>query len=648
LSFTQLPARLFCCDDQRQSCLVLQKTLLWREPQTLLDKAKVDSGVLGLLGGVHGGNVDLRTPMKQQIEQLLRDAVARLAGGLLPADVTLDNLGIERTRDAANGDFATNVAMRLSKLARKQPRELAQAIVDALEKSPAVEKVEIAGAGFINFFLARDAQSSVVRRIHELGGAYGRNTTGAGRKVLVEFVSSNPTGPLHVGHGRHGAYGASVANLLDANGYAVHREYYINDAGRQVDIIAVSVWLRYLEACGEEFKFPANGYKGEYVREIAAALLEQSGQMLVRPEAQVFLDLPPDEPEGGNKETYIDAVIARAKDLIGEVDFREVSQLALKTIIADMENDLAEFGVTYDRWFSEMSLTTNGAIDRALERLRKQDHVYEKDGALWFRATAFGDEKDRVVVRENGVKTYFASDIAYHLEKRERGFDILLDILGSDHHGYTARVRAGLEAMGEPPASLEVQLVQFVSLFRGGEKVPMSTRAGEFITLRQLRAEVGNDAARFFYVLRSHDQPLDFDLELAKSRSNDNPVYYIQYAHARVASVGRQLAAKGYSYDASIGLANLATLTSTHEDALLTLLGRYPEMIQLAATNRAPHTLVHFLRELAQAFHTWYNAEQFIVEDAALRNARIALALATQQVVRNGLALLGVSAPETM
>jgi arginyl-tRNA synthetase len=408
------------------------------------------------------------------------------------------------------------------------------------------------------------------------------------------------------------------------------------------------VWLRYLEVCGEEFRFPANGYKGDYVREIAAQLLQQVDQMLVRPEGQVFVNVPPDEPDGGDKEIHIDAVIARTKELIGDADFRDIAQLALKIIIQDMEDDLREFGVVYDRWYSEASLATNGAIDRALERLRKQDHVYEKDGALWFRATAFGDEKDRVVVRENGVKTYFASDIAYHLEKRERGFDLLLDILGSDHHGYTARVRAGLEAMGEPPDSLEVQLVQFVSLFRGGEKAAMSTRAGEFVTLRQLRAEVGNDAARFFYVLRSHDQPLDFDLDLAKSRSNENPVYYIQYAHARVASVGRQLAAKGFSHDIKLGLASLGTLTSPHEAALLTLLGRYPEVIQLAGRERAPHTLVHFLRELAQAFHTWYNAEQFIVEDAALRNARLTLALAAQQVVRSGLTLLGVSAPESM
>jgi len=304
--------------------------------------------------------------------------------------------------------------------------------------------------------------------------------------------------------------------------------------------------------------------------------------------------------------------------------------------------------VHFDRWYSERSLTDNGAIDRALDRLRSQDHVYEKDGALWFRATTFGDEKDRVVVRENGVKTYFASDIAYHLDKRERGFDLLLDILGSDHHGYVARVRAGLEAMGEPPASLEALLVQFVTLFRGGEKAQMSTRSGEFITLRQLRTEVGNDACRFFYVMRGNDQHLDFDMELAKSRTNENPVYYIQYAHARVASVLRQLASKGFTLDAHNGLANLGLLSTSHETALLTALGRYPEIIEQAGANRAPHTLVHYLRDLANCFHTWYNAEQFIVEDAPLRNARLSLALATQQVVRNGLALLGVSAPESM
>jgi arginyl-tRNA synthetase len=586
--------------------------------------------------------------LKQALEQLLLEALARLTGTLLPAAVDPATLVIERTRDPANGDFATNVAMRLAKAAGLRPRDLAEAIVRALPASPQVLKVEVAGAGFINFFLAGDAQAQVVRQIHELGDAFGRNASGANRKVIVEFVSSNPTGPLHVGHGRHGAFGMSVSNLLAANGWQVHREYYINDAGRQMDILAVSIWLRYLEACGERFSFPANGYKGDYIREIAADLLQKVDTGYQRAAGELFGNLPPDEPEGGDKDGYIDALVVRARGLIGETAFRDVLDLGLKAILGDIEQDLAEFGVTFHRWFSERSLADNGAIDRALHRLAKHDHVYEKDGALWFRATAFGDDKDRVVVRENGVKTYFASDIAYHLEKRERGFDLLLDILGSDHHGYVARVRAGLTAMGEPGESLDALLVQFVTLFKDGEKAQMSTRSGEFITLRELRNEVGNDACRFFYVMRGNDQHLDFDMTLAKSRTSDNPVYYIQYAHARVASVLRQLAAKGHAYDGATGLASLALLATTHETALLTQLGRYPEIIAISGANRAPHTLVHYLRELANAFHTYYNAEQFIVDDAPLRNARLSLVLATQQVVRNGLALLGVTAPETM
>ena len=586
--------------------------------------------------------------LKQELEQLLSEALARLTGTLLPAAVDPKNIVIERTRDPANGDFATNVAMRLAKATGLAPRDLATAIVAALPHSPHVVRCEIAGAGFINFFIAGDAQAQVVRQVHALGDSFGRNASGANRKAIVEFVSSNPTGPLHVGHGRHGAFGASVSNLLEANGYAVHREYYINDAGRQMDILAVSIWLRYLEACGERFTFPANGYKGEYIRDIAADLLQKVDASYQRAEGELFGNLPADEPEGGDKDAFIDALIVRARGLIGDAAFREILDLGLKAILGDIEQDLGEFGVRFDRWYSERSLAENGAIDRALHRLAQHNHVYEKDGALWFRATAFGDDKDRVVVRENGVKTYFASDIAYHLEKRERGFDLLLDILGSDHHGYVARVRAGLDAMGEPGSSLEALLVQFVTLFRGGEKAQMSTRSGEFITLRELRNEVGNDACRFFYVMRGNDQHLDFDLELAKSRTNDNPVYYIQYAHARVASVLRQLASKDLVLDKAAGLANLALLASPHETAVLTALARYPEIIQHAGANRAPHTLVHFLRELANCFHTYYNAEQFIVEDSNLRNARLVLVLAVQQVVRNGLTLLGVSAPETM
>ncbi len=586
--------------------------------------------------------------LKQELEQLLSEALARLTGTLLPTATDAKHIVIERTRDPANGDFATNIAMRLAKGAGLKPVDLAKAILDVLPASPHVVKCEVAGAGFINFYLAGDAQAQVVRQVHELGDAFGRNGSGGNKKVLVEFVSSNPTGPLHVGHGRHGAFGMSVSNLLVANGYQVQREYYINDAGRQMDILAVSIWLRYLEACGERFSFPANGYKGEYIRDIAANLLQKVDATYQRPEGELFGNLPADEPEGGDKDEYIDALVLRARALIGDDAFREILDLGLAAILGDIEQDLGEFGVHYDRWYSERSLAENGAIDRALQRLAKHDHVYEKDGALWFRATNFGDDKDRVVVRENGVKTYFASDIAYHLEKRERGFDILLDILGSDHHGYVARVRAALEAMGEPGDSLEACLVQFVTLFRGGEKAQMSTRSGEFITLRELRGEVGNDACRFFYVMRGNDQHLDFDLELAKSRTNDNPVYYIQYAHARVSSVLRQLASKGHDYDGTLGLASLAQLTSVHETAVLTALAKYPEIITLAGANRAPHTLVHYLRDLANSFHTYYNAEQFIVEDAALRNARLALVLSVQQVVRNGLALLGVSAPETM
>ena len=585
--------------------------------------------------------------MKYLIENLVRDALAALPAELRSLDITPGSATIERTRDATHGDFACNIAMQLAKAAKRKPRELAQAIVAALPASDLVAKVEIAGPGFINFFVSPAGYHQELLRVLDEGAAYGRSRMGAGQRVIVEFVSANPTGPLHVGHGRHAAFGATLANLLDAAGYSVHREYYINDAGRQMEILAASVWLRYLECFGEQFPFPSNGYRGDYLHPIANKLVEIAGRSLVRPAAEIFRDLPPDAP-AGDKDTYIDAVIERAKALLGEDGFQQAFKLALDDILADIRQDLEEFGVRYDEWFSERSLATNGAIDRALERLRKNGVVYEKDGAQWFRATDFGDEKDRVVVRENGLKTYFASDIAYHLQKRERGFDKLVDVLGADHHGYIARVRAGLVAMGEPGDSLEVRLVQFVTLYRGGEKVQMSTRSGEFITLRELRREVGNDAARFFYVMRSNDQHLDFDLQLATSHSNENPVYYIQYAHARVCSVLRQMREKGFEYDAARGRAALARLTESHEQALLASISRFPEVIEMAAELRAPHALVHYLREVANDFHTYYNAHQFLVDDAELRDARVTLVQGMRQVVRNGLGLLGVSAPEAM
>ena len=585
--------------------------------------------------------------MKYLIENLVRDALAALPAEPRATDATAAAPTVERTRDSSHGDFATNAAMQLARSAKRKPREVAQAIVEALPKSELVAKVEIAGPGFINFFLAPAAYHQELLRVAEQGAAYGRSQLGAGRRVIVEFVSANPTGPLHVGHGRHAAFGATLANLLDAAGYKVHREYYVNDAGRQMEILAASVWLRYLECFGEQFPFPSNGYRGDYLHPIADKLVEQAGRTLVRPAADVFRDLPPDAP-AGDKDLYIDAVIARARELLGAEGFRKAFDIALGDILADIRQDLEEFGVRYDEWFSERSLSDDGAIDRALERLRRNGVVYEKDGAEWFRATDFGDEKDRVVVRENGIKTYFASDIAYHLQKRERGFEQLLDVLGADHHGYVARVRAGLVAMGEPGDSLEVRLVQFVTLYRGGEKVQMSTRSGEFITLRELRREVGNDAARFFYVMRSNDQHLDFDMQLATSRSNENPVYYIQYAHARVASVLRQMREKGLSYDAARGRASLARLVEPREQALLASISRFPEVVEMAAVQRAPHALVHYLREVANDFHTYYNAHQFLVDDAELRDARLSLIQGLRQVIRNGLGLLGVSAPEAM
>ncbi len=586
--------------------------------------------------------------MKQQLEQLLLSALQKLSGTLLTDVPDASVISVERTRDPQHGDFATNVALRLAKAARRNPRELANAIIAALPASPLVAKTEVAGAGFINFFLTTDSFAREIGRIHELGESYGHSALGQGQRVLVEFVSANPTGPLHVAHGRHAAYGASLANVLVAAGFDVNREYYINDAGRQVDIVTASVWLRYLETFGESIVMPVNGYPGDYLKPVAQKLRDTVGEQLRRSPADVYAGLPPDEPAGGDKEVYIDAIIERMRTLIGADEFRRVMDVSLDALLADIRNDLEEYGVVFDRWYSERSLSTNGAIDRALARLQKQGHLYKKDGATWFRATEFGDEKDRVVVRENGQRTYFASDIAYHLDKRERGFEKLIDVLGADHHGYIARVRAGLAAMGEPPESLEVPLIQLVTLYRGEEQLRMGKRTGQFVTLRQLRSDVGNDACRFFFLLRGHEQTLDFDLELAKSRTNENPVFYIQYAHARVASVMKQLASRGLAFDPAAGLANLSLLATDQEQALITALLRYPEAVEQAAINRSPHSIVYYLRELANAFHTYYNAAQFIVEEADLRNARLALVLAARQVIRNGLTLLGVSAPEIM
>jgi arginyl-tRNA synthetase len=551
--------------------------------------------------------------MKAEVARILAEAIdvlpeLRDAVGSLSIESTL-----ERTRDASHGDFASNLAMRLAKPARRSPRDLAAAIVEKLPVTDQLDRVEIAGPGFINFHLSAAAFNAELVRVLEQGEEYGRRALRAEPRILLEFVSANPTGPLHVGHGRHAAYGASVGNLLEALGYPVHREYYVNDAGRQMDILGLSVWLRWLEPQGTKIAFPSGGYRGDYIRDIAA---EIDTHDIPGVDADTLLDgVPADAPEG-DKEAHVEALIAKAKELIGEDGFDRIRQQALESIRADIEDDLAEFGVTFDRWYSEQSLTRSDRIDDALAVLRERGMLYEQDGATWFRAMDFGDEKDRVVIRDNGVKTYFASDIAYHYDKRERGFDRLIDILGADHHGYVTRVKAGLEAMGYRADDLDVELVQFVALYRGGKKVQMSTRSGEF--------------------------------DVAKSQSNDNPVYYIQYAHARIASVFRQLAEKDLAWDEANGRQKLGLLTEPQEKALMTTLSRYPEVVDLAGSNLAPQHLVHYLRDLANDFHTYYNAHQFIVGDEGTRDARLALCVATRHVIANGLSIIGVSAPESM
>ncbi len=585
--------------------------------------------------------------MKQKIEDLIQHAINTLKKeGIIGSDLN-PAITIDRARDMQHGDFASNLALILAKPAQLNPRELALKIIAALPQDDAVTKVELAGPGFINFFINPNAQYQIIGKINAEGHKYGLSNIGAGKKVQVEFVSANPTGPLHVGHGRGAAYGSVVADLLQAVGFDVHREYYVNDAGRQMDILAASVWLRYLEECGETVTFPSNAYRGDYVREIAKDIYKNSSNDYRRPIELVLENTPPDEPQGGDKDLYIDAIIERTKTLLGS-QYRDFFQIGLENILEDIKADLAEFGVSYQQWFSERDLMDDGSVQKALARLKAGGHLYQQDGATWFASSLLGDEKDRVVVRENGQYTYFASDIAYHMNKLDRGFDQIIDIWGADHHGYVPRVRAAIQALGADEAKLKVLLVQFAVLYRGEERVQMSTRSGEFVTLRELRNEVGKDAARFFYVMRRSEQHMDFDLQLATSKSNENPVFYVQYAHARVCSVLRQLAEKGFTRNIALGMENLTTLNSEHELALLGTLARYPEVLQKAALQYEPHQIIHYLRDLAHEFHTYYNAHQFLVEEATVRDARLNLVCAIKQVLANGLGLLNINTPESM
>lgn len=577
---------------------------------------------------------------KSYCASLLQQAINKT----LP-DEAIPPIELARPKQSGHGDYASNIAMKMAKSLRKNPHELATAVISALPVSPWLERAEVAGSGFINLFLTQNAKQQFLHTMLQAGESFGHCHLGEGRNILIEFVSANPTGPLHVGHGRGAAFGASLANILAAAGFNVKREFYVNDAGRQMDILTLSVWLRYLELDGLFFQFPPNAYQGEYVITMAREIHNAHGERYTHRSESMLqqLTVASTESASADEDIRLDRLIATAKHILGQ-DYAYLHNFVLTEQLGDCRNDLMEFGVEFDTWFSEQSLFDSGMVTHAMRLLENNELLYQQDGATWFRSTAFGDEKDRVTQRENGQYTYFASDIAYHLNKYERGFDHLLNVWGADHHGYIPRVTGAMDALGVDSKKLEIALVQFAVLYRNGQKAAMSTRSGEFVTLRELRKEVGNDAARFFYVLRKSDQHLDFDLDLAKSQSNENPVYYVQYAHARICSV----LAQWDGTPAMFATADAALLTDPAELTLLQKLSDFQDTIEAAARERAPHLIAFYLRELASEFHGYYNSTRFLVSEETLKIARLALIFATRQVLSKGLTMLGVTSPAEM
>jgi len=557
--------------------------------------------------------------LSQVLAEQITEALCRLAGekGVSPED--LPRVALERPKREGQGDWATNAAMQAAKLFGEKPRDLAQRLVDTLaeDENSYVERAEVAGPGFVNFFLNRRWQKDVLVEIFGKNEDYGRNQSGAGKRVQVEFVSANPTGPLHVGHGRGAAVGDAMAAILEFSGWTVEREYYINDAGLQVDNLGRSAQSRYFELLGKTdlAPFPEDGYHGEYVKELSAKIVEEEGAR--------FLSVPLDE----------------------SLDF--FREYACRVILDSIRTCLEEFGVRFDVWFSEKSLYTNDAVPRMIERLRERGFAYDADGAVWFRATAFGDEKDRVLIRSNGAPTYFASDVAYHKDKYDRGFDLVINVWGADHHGYIPRMRAAVEALGRDPDDLQVLLIQMVNLLNGGEQVTMSKRSGQFVTLSEILEEVGVDATRYFFLMRRSDSHLDFDLQLARSARAENPVYYAQYAHARICSIFREAESRGVvlprpeEFDVNI-------LATPEEDQVLRKLALFPEEVDKAAREFAPHRIVYYIHDLATAFHAFYNAHRILGEESPLQEGRLLLGQAVRLVLANALKLLGVGAPEKM
>ena len=552
--------------------------------------------------------------MKEKLAAAVAQAAsAAIEKGLLPKG-ELPEVFLEVPPEKAFGDFATNFAMQAARTLKSNPRKIAEAITSHLTL-PWLEKTEIAGPGFINFYVKPDWLYDMLQSILDQGESYGNTDFGKLRKIQVEFVSANPTGPLHVGHGRGAAFGSALSNLLAAAGYDVQKEFYINDAGNQIDNLAVSVEARYLELLGQKVEFPEEGYHGKDIIDTAQRIVDDSGARYL---------------------------------LMAPAERREVfKHIALDEKLAALKDDLESFGVEFDVWFSERSLFENDSVDAACRQLREKGHAYDKDGAFWLRSTDFGDDKDRVIIRDNGVPTYFASDIAYHDNKFRRGFEMVINIWGADHHGYIPRMKAAMAALGYEPERLEVLILQMVSLYQGGELIKMSKRTGQGVTLTELIEEVGRDAARYFFIMRSLDSQLDFDLDLAKSHSNENPVYYVQYAHARIMSILRQMTEAGISFDAG-NKAELSLLSTSFELDLIRKLGDYPEEVSAAARDRAPHRIARYAHELAGQFHSFYNACRVLGVAPELTAARLALVTATQRVLRHSLGILGVAAPDKM
>ena len=577
--------------------------------------------------------------MKHRIQQLVRKALDNLISeGALSSEQRPSELIIEHSRRLSQGDFATALALTLARSLKKNPREVAQLIQRNIPSNDLIEKTEIAGPGFLNFFLSEQAIANEVSEILAQGSRYGCAVEDSADRVLVEFVSANPTGPLHVGHGRGAAFGDSLARLLRAAGKAVETEYYVNDMGRQMDILSVSVWIRYLQLCGDEADLPNGAYQGRYI-------LDCAEQIHDRFDTQLRHTYTGEYEKDADDDQVLDQAIARVRTLIGADRFDEVRQCVLDQMVQIIRDDLDEFDVSHDRWFFESTVQRRGDLQKTIDVLREGNFLYESEGATWFRSSQLGDEKDRVLVRSNGEITYFASDIAYHLDKYKRGYNYLINVWGADHHGYTARMKAAVSAAGQNSDLLNIVLVQFATLFRAGQRVQMSTRAGEFVTLNELVEETGKDAARYFYVLRKSDQHLEFDLELAKSRNNENPVYYVQYAHARIRSVFRQMLKRGITRSDE---RPYHLLTNQSEQNLIKRLSRYPDVIRSAASRLEPHQIAYYLRDVANDFHAFYNKMRILDADSGIRDVRLDLIQATGQVLANGLEILGVDAPESM